>query len=128
MVDCLRHRPASMIAQQVATFQVNPVEDKWNLDLMYFPFRVWYFISYKLLKTFPESESSSDSDAHHCHHYKVTRLYTQHSIKTKIGDPEMMFSSTFLPYGSLLKVWHAFTDVLSRQYHSIHVLQHKIMQ
>jgi hypothetical protein len=28
MVDCLRHRPASMIAQQVATFQVNPVEDK----------------------------------------------------------------------------------------------------
>jgi hypothetical protein len=28
MVDCLRHRPASLIAQQVPTFQVNPVEDE----------------------------------------------------------------------------------------------------
>jgi hypothetical protein len=35
MVDCLRHRPASMIVQQVGTFQVNPAEDDRNTSFLW---------------------------------------------------------------------------------------------
>lgn len=120
MVDCLRHRPASMIAQQVATFQVNSVQDQWNLELTYFPFRVWSFISHKLLETSPKGKSS-DSDADHCHHYKLTRFCTQHSIRTKIANPEMMFNIHDLP-----SLWFPIQGITCL--HSTRVLQHKIMQ
>lgn len=120
MVDCLRHRPASMIAQQVATFQVNPFQDQWNLQLTYFPFRVWSFISHKLLKTSPKA--NHQSDAYHCHHYKlIDSTYTQHWIRIKITNPEMMFNIHDLP-----SLWFPSQGITCL--HNIRVLQHKIMQ